>query len=60
MNNTTPFTTLLQVKDADRDPGLKSIGGDEPSTGIAWMIVAVVILGLLGISFKTARRNHME
>lgn len=33
---------------------------DEASTGVTWMIITAIVLGILAISFKNSRRSHLE
>ncbi|MGN6370450.1 MAG: hypothetical protein ACTHN5_19520 [Phycisphaerae bacterium] len=46
---------LAQVKTLDSaTPRI----GDTPSSATTWIIVAILVVAILLITFKTARRNH--
>ncbi|HUO07140.1 MAG TPA: hypothetical protein VM008_02325 [Phycisphaerae bacterium] len=48
-------SSLAQIKTLDSTtPRIP----DPPSTATTWMIVSVLVVAILIIAFKTARRNH--
>ena len=52
---------LAQMKNPDSEGKPPITGSDNFGTsGMTWIIAAVLVVGILLITFKTSRRNHLE
>ena len=50
---------LAQMKDPPLE-GKPSLSADVGTSGLTWVIAAVLVAGILLITFKTSKRNHLE
>jgi len=52
---------LAQMQDVPADGRPPLNGSDTTGTsGLTWIMAAVLVVGILLITFKTSRRNHLE
>jgi hypothetical protein len=50
---------LAQMKDPPLD-GKPALSADVGTSGLTWIIAAILVAGILLITFKTSKRNHLE
>ena len=56
------YYALAQMQDVPANDGRPPLSGSETTgtSGLTWIIAAVLVVGILLITFKTSKRNHLE
>jgi hypothetical protein len=55
------LSTLAQMSiDSKLLEGRPPLNADSGASGMTWIIAALLVVGILLITFKTSKRNHLE